>query len=642
MRTAFGALRGAGWPIQAGLALFLVAVSFHNYLLFHTLAEAFAILIGVLMCVVAWQTYRFSRNDFLMYLANGYFWVAMLDLAHTLVYKGMNIFPIALANPATQFWIATRYFEALLLLSAPLFLTRGVNKAASFLGFAALAALLYGLIMSGNFPDAFIEGEGLTPFKVNSEYLISAILVASLVVLWRSRRVIGIETVTLMGAAILLTIVAELAFTFYVSVYGLSNLVGHIFKLFSFWLIFAAMVRTNLLKPYQLLQQEVVAKHEAERKLVIANQELEKRVQERTASLQESEAHLEEAQQIAHLGSWSLDLATNELTWSDEVYRIFGLEKHDFPASYEAFLDTIHPDDREFVEGRYQGALEGSHSYDIEHRIVRCNDGAVRWVHERCEHHRNEQGEVVRSSGTVQDITERQRMEQALRRSNEELQQFAHTVSHDLRSPLATIEGYLELIAEEHGNELHPTAAGYLVRSRRSAQQLQRLISDLLEFSRISQEPAQLHPINSSAAVESALAGLTAEIVRTGAEISVGELPRVLGNDMQLTRLFQNLFSNAIKYQPEGQIPRIEVTASRDERDQWLFTVRDNGVGIQQEHREIIFNAFQRLHARGEYEGTGIGLASCRRIVEYHRGRIWVESAPGEGSAFKFTLHAPP
>lgn len=267
------------WLPPIGLTVFLISVSFYNYLLFHTLAELFAIVVAILLSVVAWQTYPFSRNSFLMYLGCGYFWIGALDGIHALVYKGMSVFPITVANPATQFWIATRYSEALLLLTAPFFLKRPVARNSFFGAFGMIAVVLYTLVMTGNFPDAFIEGQGLTPFKVTSEYVIIALLVGALVHLAMRRASMAARVFGLLAISIILTIGAELAFTFYVSVYGLSNLVGHISKFVSFWLIFMAVVRESLTEPYQGLEQQVEERtaelKTANRELESANQELE-------------------------------------------------------------------------------------------------------------------------------------------------------------------------------------------------------------------------------------------------------------------------------------------------------------------------------------------------------------------------------
>lgn len=253
------------WIAPVFIALLLSVISFYNFLLFHTLAEFFAVNIGIMMCVMAWQTYPFSRNNFLAFLACGYFWIAMLDTVHGLVYKGMNIFPdFTGGNPSTQFWLAARYSEALLLLAAPLFLKRHVNMAITFTSFGIVAVFLTSAIGIGYFPDGFIEGQGLTPFKIYSEYVIISILVLAMAHIWRRRSLIGRNTLVLLLSSIALTMGAELAFTFYVDVYGLSNIVGHLFKFFSFWLIFLAIIRTNLVKPYADLKNEAIERQRAE------------------------------------------------------------------------------------------------------------------------------------------------------------------------------------------------------------------------------------------------------------------------------------------------------------------------------------------------------------------------------------------
>lgn len=252
------------WLIPAIMIPLLVLVSFYNYLLFHALAELFAIGVSALMAVVAWQTYSYSKNNFLMFLASGYFWIGALDLVHTLIYKGMNIYPIYIANPATQFWIAARYSESILLLVAPLFLVREINRYIAFIGFGLVAVVIYILIMSGNFPDAFIEGKGLSQFKVNSEYLIISIMAAALVHLFTKRKYLASGVLNLLVLSVILTMTAELFFTFYVSVYGLSNLAGHILKFVSFWLIFSAIIRVNLKMPYIAMTKEVAERKQAE------------------------------------------------------------------------------------------------------------------------------------------------------------------------------------------------------------------------------------------------------------------------------------------------------------------------------------------------------------------------------------------
>ena len=237
------------------LAALLVFSSQFSFLLFHTLAEFFAIVVAILAAVVAWQMYAFTRNHFLMYLGCGYFWIAVLDMAHALTYKGMSIVPVTDTDVAIQFWIGTRYLEALLLLTAPWFLAHSLKRNVAISIFGGISIVLFMSVMSGNFPAGFIEGQGLTEFKIYSEYIIIGILAAAIIYLVLQRKLIDRRVFVLMVVSIAFTMMAEMAFTFYVSVYGLSNLAGHILKLFSFWLIFVAVVRTTLREPFSAISK---------------------------------------------------------------------------------------------------------------------------------------------------------------------------------------------------------------------------------------------------------------------------------------------------------------------------------------------------------------------------------------------------
>ena len=237
------------------LSIVLVFISFYNFLLFHILSEFFAIVIAVLTCVVAWNMYPFTRNNYLMFLGAGYFWVGSLDLLHTLSYKGMNIVAISGANTGVQFWIGTRYFEAILLLVAPWFLSHALKRTQTFIFFGFIASSITLLVYSGLFPEGFIPGKGLTMFKIYSEYAIISLLALAIFYLYRERALLEQRIINVLVISIILTMCAELAFTFYVSVYGLSNLIGHIFKIFSFWLIFQAIVGTTLREPFLVMSR---------------------------------------------------------------------------------------------------------------------------------------------------------------------------------------------------------------------------------------------------------------------------------------------------------------------------------------------------------------------------------------------------
>lgn len=242
------------WITPAAASIFLVVVVQYNFLAFHVLAELVAIVISFTMFALAWSTYEFSKNSLLIFLACGFFWIGSLDLIHTLAYKGMNVFAESNGNLSVQFWLAARYSQALLLLAAPFAATRTQNKYLLTMVFGAIAVGLTTMISMGKFPTGFVEGKGLTEFKVYSEYLIVFILALALIFLFRFGRNISSVEKTLIGAAIVMTMCAELAFTFYVDVYGLSVLAGHIFKIFSFWFIFQAIVIVDLRKSYSDLK----------------------------------------------------------------------------------------------------------------------------------------------------------------------------------------------------------------------------------------------------------------------------------------------------------------------------------------------------------------------------------------------------
>ena len=242
-----------------------------------------------------------------------------------------------------------------------------------------------------------------------------------------------------------------------------------------------------------------------------------------------------------------------------------------------------------------------------------------------------------------QEISNRQRAESALlksnqelARSNAELEQFAYVASHDLQAPLATIASYAQLLEKRYKDQLDSKASKFIGNIVQGCTRMQTLIDDLLEYSRVgrSQKPFQLTDCNH--AVEQALANLQGAIRQTQAVVTYSELPAVMGDISQLVQLFQNLVGNSIKYRHDAP-PVVHITACKQEKD-WLFSVSDNGIGIATQHQARIFQIFQRLHTQKEYSGTGIGLAICQKIVERHGGYIWVESKPGQGSTFYFTL----
>ena len=273
-----------------------------------------------------------------------------------------------------------------------------------------------------------------------------------------------------------------------------------------------------------------------------------------------------------------------------------------------------------------------------EEELRRAHDELDARVHERT-------GELKEANASLQtEIVERRRAQEDLlravadlERSNKELQQFAYVASHDLQEPLRTVASYVDLLAMKYKGKLDEKADKYISYAVEGASRMATLINDLLAYSRVGTHGKAFTDVAMAEVVAKATANLKSAIRQSQAVITQDDLPVVKGDETQLGQLLQNLLANAVKFRRKDAPPRIHVSAGRSGAD-WGFGVQDNGIGIEPQFRERIFAIFQRLHTREEYAGTGVGLAISKRIVERHGGRIWVESKPGEGSRFYFTL----
>ncbi|MCC6156536.1 MAG: PAS domain S-box protein [Deltaproteobacteria bacterium] len=274
--------------------------------------------------------------------------------------------------------------------------------------------------------------------------------------------------------------------------------------------------------------------------------------------------------------------------------------------------------------------------FEARARAARGTEHWQSWTHRGLF---NDVGELVEIQSVGRDITERKAAEELLARSNAELQQFAYVASHDLQEPLRMVSGFLQLLEKRHGDRLDREAEEYIRLALDGMDRMRRLISDLLEYSRVRRDLAEFRELDLTAAIRDALRTLGAAITDSDAVVDVGQLPAIRGDEILIARLFQNLLGNALKFRSPDRPPQIAVLAGTDTTTVTI-EVRDNGVGFEPHFAERIFTMFTRLHPRSKYEGTGIGLAVCRKIVEIHGGTIRAESEPGVGSSFFMTLPA--
>jgi PAS domain S-box-containing protein len=331
------------------------------------------------------------------------------------------------------------------------------------------------------------------------------------------------------------------------------------------------------------------------------------------------------------------------LSWNEGAERLFGYSAMEAKGRRVAFL---WPADGAGEISDLLGRIEkGAGPMRMETVCVRRSGETVDvWM--TVSPIRNSAGEVTGSSIIARDISERRRTEASLSQQTKvlesygaEMEQVAYATAHDLQEPLRMVGNYTQLLARRYQGRLDKEADEFIAYAVEGAKRMQEQLNDMLEFVRVgrSRRPSEL--VDCEAVLQAALSGLKSAIRESGAEIARGALPVVMGDARQLVRLFEHLLSNALKFRRPETPLRMRVHAGLKGKE-WLFTFADNGIGIERQYWERVFSLFCRLHPRGKYPGTGMGLAICRKIVERHGGRICVESEPGNGSTFHFTLPA--
>ena len=620
------------WLLPLALVVVLVAVSQGNYLLFHILAELFAVIVAVLLCAVAWQTYPFSRNGFLMVLACGYFWVGMVDLIHALVFKGMGIFPILSANPAVQLWLVARYAQSLLLLLAPFFLGRAVNRSLLFIVFGCISALLVALVMNGHFPDTYIDGRGLTPFKIGSEYAIIGLLALALVHLFHPRVRLEGATAVLLSASIGLTMAAEICFTFYVGIYDFAAEVGHIFKLFSFWLLFEAIVRTTLEEPYRLLETRV-----AERTADLRH-EIEKR-QRAEGAIGASEARLRAILDHSPAIITLKDLEGKYLLVNTEFERLLKVSR----------AEALGRRASAVVEAEAARRLEANHGAVLRTRQSR------RFAYESVladgvRHHLMAvsfpvfgDGGALVAVGTVStDVTEDRKIEEQLRQGQkmQALGDLAGGLAHELNNMLQPIVALSGVVAQRlpDGQDRHA-----LDMVLKAALRARDLVAQVQTFSR--QDTLAKTDVDLGQALQASL-HLARSTLPASVDLTVAVEPGVgpvLADAGQLGTVVLNLVSNAVDALPRRS-GRVAISLTTVDLDHGqvasigglkpgrhaCLSVADDGHGMDAATAERVFDPFFSTKEVGR--GTGLGLSVVHGIVTAHDGAVTISSVPNEGT----------
>lgn len=373
-------------------------------------------------------------------------------------------------------------------------------------------------------------------------------------------------------------------------------------------------------------------------------------------ALQNSEERYALAVMGAKDGIWDWDLLTHQVYFSPRWEKILGYAEADFEQSLEAWFRHQHPQDLPDFKAAIEAHLQGHSPYlEHEHRIVR-KDGTECWVMCRGAAVRDSNGIPYRIAGSLTDISDRKtaaqmlaRQTEELARSNQELEQFAYIASHDLQEPLRKIEAFGDRLKRKYDHTLDQQGQDYLARMQNAAGRMRTLIQDLLAFSRVTTQSRGFVSLSLSTLLHEVLGDLEVRIQETQAQVTVGSMPTLEADALQMRQLFQNLIGNALKFQRPGVPPMVNIQCREDSgntnevessqrRSFCRITVSDNGIGFDEKYLDRIFKVFQRLHGRNEYEGTGIGLAVCAKIVERHGGQLTARSAPEQGATFIIRL----
>ena len=625
--------------------------SLHSYLLFHSLIEIATIAVAFTLFILTWNTRDYLKNGYLRLVGTGYAFIALIDLLHTLAYKGMDVFPGYGANLPTQLWIAARYLQAATLFAAPLFVERKVNDRLVFGVYAVAVAILVTLVYSGRFPDCYIEGKGLTAFKIVSEYAITAILLAALYLVYRQRRHFDRRVFILIGASIACTAASEISFTAYVSVYGFANLVGHFAKLAAFYLVYLAILVTGIKQPFDLIFRDL---KQVEAELREAQDTLEEKVRERTAELSASEEKyraliecandailVQELNQDGKPGSFIEvnELACRQLGYSrEELARLTPADITDPRCrdSMAAAMDKLARDRHAVFETALMARDGRSIPVEVSTRMLELRGRRLLFSLLRDITERKLADDEIRKLNSELEQRVRDRTAQ-LELANKELEAFSFSVSHDLRAPLRAIDGFSRAVREDYGDKLDDQGKHFLEMLSDNAARMNKLIDDILSFSRMGRREIQGMRLDVAGLAQEVIAELRPTLADRNIRFTVGVLPQTRGDRVMIRQVLVNLLSNAVKFTRPRSEPAIEVggTTGQDEN---MYYVRDNGVGFDMRYADKLFGVFQRLHAQDEFEGTGIGLAIVKRIVERHGGRVWAQAAAGAGATIFFTL----
>ncbi len=591
----------------------LYITTFYNYLLFHTLAEFFSIVIAGAIFALVWAARDKLDLKALLFLGIAYLFIGFIDLMHTLVYPGMNIIAGSGTNMSTQLWIGARYIQALTLVGFPFMMNKNLRQSLWFLIYgSATAGLLLSIFYFDNFPVTFIEGQGLTPFKVASEYVISALFICALVLMWRKRASIPQGVLNLLTISIVLTIFSELSFTLYTDPYGTANTVGHFLKIGAFYFIYKAVVETGIRRPEKVLFYKL---NETRQKFKDQYEQLFNILENMRAGVY----IISECGEIEYV--------------NPALKKEFGDPEGKLCYEYCFGREAPCPDCRnsEVFEGKevkWVKSYPNGKTYDLKESLLENPDGTrsklkiFTDITELKEAREKAEKKAQEKDRELKEITVK--MEHIRRLSA--IGELAAVVAHELRNPLASMKVSLYNLAQKTGRQ---DQLKHIERIKGRIMESDRVIDNLLSYSKL--KPSRFKKINPRELVEECIGeakeNLSGKEIEIKKRINLPEKTYLRGDYFQLKEVINNLLSNSAQALAEKG-GRIELELFK-ENDKTALVVKDNGPGIDKEIIDKVIDPFFTTRSTG----TGLGLAICAQIAHFHNASLSIDSAAGKGTS---------
>ncbi len=583
--------------IQVFILGTLIYVAQFNYLLFHTLAELYGIVIACGIFIIAWTARQRYQNDYLLFVGVAYLFVAIFDTLHAFGFQGMMIFPDLPGHDlGPQLWIATRLIEACSLLAAPFFIRHRLHSGTMFFLYGSLSAfLLWCIFTRRSFPACFTLEAGLTPFKVTTEYLIIGLLIGAILVLRRYRHTLDRQTYRLLHTSLGFTILSEFCFALYLDQYDASNLAGHCAKIISHTLIYYAIIRTAIQKPFDLLFYDLKSRQEA----------------------------LLSAQEAARVGSWTLTPDNGRMLWTDEIYRLLELP-NETPTSWTIFASALPQENRGELIQKMATLRRKGDAFSLEFSLTSHN-GEQRHILLKAGKKEETKAGQQTIAGILKDITEMV----AAERLREDVSRITH---HDLRAPLGPIVSIPQMILDE-GENLTDEQRDLIKVIHHSGLKVLAMLHNSLTLYKIEQGSYTIKADDFDLLLllrevlhdQKELArqyGVTCELRLNGTPTEKGERLPCRGERLLLYTLFANLIGNAIEASPFGESVHIDALLCDGSP---TISIRNRG-DIPKEIRRRFFDKYVTA---GKSRGTGLGTYSAMLVAKAHNGMIGIITGSG-------------